>query len=65
MYPWILVSVFTLLSVIDHHPCTTRAVTSFRSFELLLDRLKETAVRLEAQNSLAESFGKPERRNLS
>jgi FtsZ-binding cell division protein ZapB len=65
VYPWVLVSVFTLLSVvlnIIHAPQELLAqflaaippVALFLSFELLLAHLKETAVRLEAQNSLED-----------
>jgi predicted transcriptional regulator len=65
MYPWVLVSVFTLLSVVLNIIHARQAllaqflaaippVALFLSFELLLAQLKETAVRLEAQNSLVE-----------
>ena len=65
VYPWILVSVFTLLSVVlniihaqkellAQFLAAIPPVALFLSFELLLAQLKETAVRLEAQNSLDE-----------
>ncbi|MAU01159.1 MAG: hypothetical protein CL608_28785 [Anaerolineaceae bacterium] len=65
VYPWVLVSGFTLLSVVlniihAHQELLAQflaaipPVALFLSFELLLAQLKETAVRLEAQNSLAE-----------
>jgi predicted transcriptional regulator len=65
IYPWVLVSVFTLLSVmlnIIHAQQELLAqflaaippVALFLSFELLLAQLKEMAVRLEAQYSLDE-----------
>ncbi len=65
MYPWVLVSVFTLLSVVlniihaqqellAQFLAAIPPVALFLSFELLLAQLKETAVRLEAQTSLAE-----------
>jgi len=65
VYPWVLVSVFTLLSVVlniihaqqellAQFLAAIPPVALFLSFELLLAQLKETAVRLEAQNSLAE-----------
>ena len=65
MYPWVLVSGFTLLSVVlniihaqqellAQFLAAIPPVALFLSFELLLAQLKETAVRLEAQNSLAE-----------
>ncbi|MCC6607905.1 MAG: DUF2637 domain-containing protein [Anaerolineae bacterium] len=65
VYPWVLVSVFTLLSVVlniihaqqellAQFLAAIPPVALFLSFELLLAQLKQTAVRLEAQNSLAE-----------
>lgn len=65
VYPWVLVSVFTLLSVVlnvihaqqellAQFLAAIPPVVLFLSFELLLAQLKETAVRLEAQNSLDE-----------
>jgi septal ring factor EnvC (AmiA/AmiB activator) len=65
VYPWALVTVFTILSIllnIIHAEKLLLAqflaaippVALFLSFELLLAQLKETAVRLEAQNSLVE-----------
>ncbi|MBK8904587.1 MAG: DUF2637 domain-containing protein [Anaerolineaceae bacterium] len=65
MYPWVLVSVFTLLSVVlniihaqqellAQFLAAIPPVALFLSFELLLAQLKETAVRLETQNSLDE-----------
>ncbi|MAT42824.1 MAG: hypothetical protein CL609_10810 [Anaerolineaceae bacterium] len=65
VYPWVLVSVFTLLSVVlniihaqqellAQFLAAIPPVALFLSFELLLAHLKETAVRLEAQNSLDE-----------
>ena len=65
VYPWVLVSVFTLLSVVlniihaqqellAQFLAAIPPVALFLSFELLLAQLKETAVRLEAQNSLDE-----------
>lgn len=65
MYPWVLVSGFTLLSVVlniihaQQEPlaqflAAIPPVALFLSFELLLAQLKETAVRLEAQNSQDE-----------
>ena len=65
VYPWVLVSLFTLLSVVLNIIHAQREllaqflaaippVALFLSFELLLTQLKETAVRLEAQNSLDE-----------
>ena len=63
VYPWVLVSTFTLLSVVlniihaqkellAQFLAAIPPVALFLSFELLLAQLKETAVRLEAQNSL-------------
>jgi len=65
LYPWVLVSVFTLLSVVlniihaqqqllAQFLAAIPPVALFLSFELLLAQLKETAVRLETQNSLNE-----------
>ncbi|MAU01182.1 MAG: hypothetical protein CL608_28905 [Anaerolineaceae bacterium] len=65
VYPWVLVSGFTLLSVVlniihaqqellAQFLAAIPPVALFLSFELLLAQLKETAVRLEAQNSLDE-----------
>jgi hypothetical protein len=65
VYPWVLVSGFTLLSVVlniihaQQEPlaqflAAIPPVALFLSFELLLAQLKETAVRLEAQNSQDE-----------
>lgn len=65
IYPWALVSIFTVLSVILNVIHAERdllaqflaaipPVALFLSFELLLAQLKETAVRLETQKSLAE-----------
>ncbi|MAU01167.1 MAG: hypothetical protein CL608_28825 [Anaerolineaceae bacterium] len=65
VYPWVLVSVFTLLSVVlniihaqqellAQFLAAIPPVALFLSFELLLAQLKETAVRLEVQNSLDE-----------
>ena len=65
VYPWILVSVFTLLSVVlniihaqkellAQFLAAIPPVALFLSFELLLAQLKETAVRLEVQSSLDE-----------
>lgn len=65
VYPWVLVSVFTLLSVVlniiharqellAQFLAAIPPIALFLSFELLLVQLKETAVRLEAQNSLDE-----------
>ncbi|MAU01148.1 MAG: hypothetical protein CL608_28730 [Anaerolineaceae bacterium] len=65
MYPWVLVSGFTLLSVVlniihaqqellAQFLAAIPPIALFLSFELLLTQLKETAVRLEAQNSLDE-----------
>ena len=65
VYPWVLVSVFTLLSVVlniiharqellAQFLAAIPPIALFLSFELLLAQLKETAVRLEAQNSLDE-----------
>ena len=65
VYPWVLVSVFTLLSVVlniihaqqellAQFLAAIPPVALFLSFELLLTQLKETAVRLEVQNSLDE-----------
>ncbi|MCB8977607.1 MAG: DUF2637 domain-containing protein [Ardenticatenaceae bacterium] len=69
VYPWVLVSVFTLLSVVlnvihaqqellAQFLAAIPPVALFLSFELLLAQLKETAVRLEAQNSLDEIIRK-------
>lgn len=63
LYPWALVSLFTLLSVVlniihaDENPLAQSLaaippLALFLSFELFLSQLKETAVRLEALNSL-------------
>ena len=68
LYPWVLVSVFTLLSVVlniihaqqemlAQFLAAIPPVALFLSFELLLAQLKETAVRLEAQNNLDEIVG--------
>jgi hypothetical protein len=76
MYPWVLVSVFTLLSVVlniihaqqellAQFLAAIPPVALFLSFELLLAQLKETAVRLEAQNSLAEINREIGKRNPS
>ncbi|MCL4264761.1 MAG: DUF2637 domain-containing protein [Anaerolineae bacterium] len=65
VYPWALVSIFTVLSVILNVIHAERDLLAqflaaipplalFLSFELLLAQLKETAVRMEAQNSLDE-----------
>ncbi|MAU01139.1 MAG: hypothetical protein CL608_28685, partial [Anaerolineaceae bacterium] len=65
VYRWVLVSVFTLLSVVlniihaqkellAQFLAAIPPIALFLSFELLLAQLKETAVRLEAQNSLDE-----------
>lgn len=65
VYPWVLVSMFTLLSVVlniihaqqellAQFLAAIPPVALFLSFELLLAQLKETAVRLETQNSLNE-----------
>ena len=65
VYPWVLVSVFTLLSVVlniihaqqqllAQFLAAIPPVALFLSFELLLTQLKETAVRLETQKSLDE-----------
>jgi hypothetical protein len=65
VYPWVLVSVFTLLSVVlniihaqqellAQFLAAIPPIALFLSFELLLAQLKETAVRLEAHNSLDE-----------
>jgi predicted transcriptional regulator len=65
VYPWVLVSGFTLLSVVlniihaqqellAQFLAAIPPVALFLSFELLLTQLKETAVRLEVQNSLDE-----------
>jgi len=65
MYPWVLVSGFTLLSVVlniihaqkellAQFLAAIPPVALFLSFELFLTQLKETAVRLEAKNSLDE-----------
>ncbi|MFZ1401351.1 MAG: DUF2637 domain-containing protein [Candidatus Promineifilaceae bacterium] len=65
VYPWVLVSVFTLLSVVlniihaqqellAQFLAAIPPIALFLSFELLLAQLKETAVRLETQNSLDE-----------
>ncbi|MAU01146.1 MAG: hypothetical protein CL608_28720 [Anaerolineaceae bacterium] len=65
IYPWVLVSMFTLLSVVlniihaqkellAQFLAAIPPVALFLSFELLLAQLKEAAVRLEAQYSLDE-----------
>ena len=75
MYPWVLVSGFTLLSVVlniihaqkellAQFLAAIPPVALFLSFELFLTQLKETAVRLEAKNSLDEIVREIDRKSV-